>query len=93
MVNGHLLVRADEVVLRDAWPALAQGLRRADLLGGTVGTVHSGLGIAQLAADGHIDVHVHSHEEAFYVLEGEPVSAQAREIHPLLPVDRHPRTA
>ena len=73
MVNGHLLVRADEVVLHDSWPALARGLRRAELLGGAVGTVHSGLGIAQLAAGGHVDLHVHSHEEAFYVLEGEPV--------------------
>ena len=73
MVTGHLLVRADEVVLRDAWPALASGLRRAELLGGAAGTVHCGLGMAELAGDGRIDVHVHSHEEAFYVLEGAPV--------------------
>ena len=73
MDNGHLLVRADEVVLRSAWPALARGLARAELVGGAAGSVHSGLGIVELAAGGRVDVHVHSHEETFYVLEGEPV--------------------
>ena len=73
MGNGHLLVRADEIVLHEAWPRCARGLRRAELVAGATGAVHSGLGIAELGEDGHVDVHVHSHEEAFYVLEGAPV--------------------
>jgi len=31
-----------------------------------------GLGLAELE-DGQVDLHVHSHEEGFYVLDGEPV--------------------
>ena len=73
MATGHLLVRASEIVLEAAWPQGASGLRRADLVGGPSGAAHTGLGIAQLDDDGRIERHVHSHEEAFYVLEGEPV--------------------
>ena len=72
MRDGHLLVRAHEIVPHEAWTACSRGLRRAELIGGAVGATHTGLGIAELDAGGHIDVHVHSHEEAFYVLEGEP---------------------
>ena len=85
MRNGHLLVRADEVVMRDAWPECARGLRRAELVGGARGAVHTGLGIAELACDGHVDVHVHSHEEAFYVLDGEPVLVTGGHGVPLAP--------
>jgi quercetin dioxygenase-like cupin family protein len=31
-----------------------------------------GFGICQLVAGGHVDAHVHSYEESFYVLEGRP---------------------
>jgi quercetin dioxygenase-like cupin family protein len=48
------------------------GLRRAELIGAHSGSVHMGLGLVELSG-GHIDTHVHSHEEGFYVLEGEPV--------------------
>lgn len=32
-----------------------------------------GLGLAALEGGGHIDSHVHSHEESFFVLSGEPI--------------------
>ena len=48
------------------------GLRRVELVGSHSGSVHMGLGLAELE-DGQVDLHVHSHEEGFYVLDGEPV--------------------
>ena len=50
----------------------AEGFTRAPLVDRASGSVHMSLGIASLA-DGHVDEHVHSFEESFYVLEGEPV--------------------
>jgi len=67
----HLLARED-VELLVAFPDRSIGLRRAELLGSHTGSVHMGLGLVELA-DGRIDTHVHSHEEGFYVLEGEPI--------------------
>lgn len=39
----------------------------------TPGAVHTGFGISQLEPGGRIDRHVHSFEESFYVLDGEPI--------------------
>jgi quercetin dioxygenase-like cupin family protein len=69
----HHLLRAAAVELAPAWSDAAAGLSRAELIGEHSGSVHMGLGLAELAAGGHIDTHVHSHEESFFVLSGEPV--------------------
>ena len=45
---------------------------RCSLVDGSVGSVHMGLGLCALHTGGHIDVHVHSFEESFYVLDGTP---------------------
>jgi quercetin dioxygenase-like cupin family protein len=45
---------------------------RCSLVDGTVGSVHMGLGLCVLQANGSVDLHVHSFEESFYVMEGEP---------------------
>jgi quercetin dioxygenase-like cupin family protein len=68
----HLL-RAHEIGPAPAWPQASEGLARAELVGGATGSVHMGLGLVELTAGGRIDVHAHSHEESFFVLEGEPV--------------------
>lgn len=68
----HLL-RAEEIAPAPAWTDASHGLRRAELVGGTTGSVHMALGLVVLDGGGHIDAHVHSHEESFFVLEGEPV--------------------
>jgi quercetin dioxygenase-like cupin family protein len=47
--------------------------RRAALVDASVGSVHMGLGLCTLHADGYVDAHVHSFEESFYVLEGEVI--------------------
>jgi quercetin dioxygenase-like cupin family protein len=51
------------------------GYRQAPLLGAPVGSVHHGLGLAQLDPGGTLDLHVHSFEEGFYILEGEAILA------------------
>lgn len=67
----HLLAAVDTTPV-GVFGDRSVGLRRAELVGGHCGSVHMGLGLAELEA-GWIDLHLHSHEEGFYVLEGEPV--------------------
>jgi quercetin dioxygenase-like cupin family protein len=51
----------------------AEGYRQTPLVDHAVGSVHTGLAIAELAAGGTLAPHVHSYEESFYVLSGEAV--------------------
>ncbi len=51
----------------------AHGYRRAALVDHTLGSVHTGLTMCELAPSGSLDPHVHSFEEGFYVLSGEAV--------------------
>jgi quercetin dioxygenase-like cupin family protein len=46
------------------------GYAHADLINHRHGSVHHGLSIDELAAGGSIDVHLHSFEEGFYILQG-----------------------
>jgi quercetin dioxygenase-like cupin family protein len=71
VVRHHVLVAADAVPV-GVFADRSVGLARVELVGGHVGSVHMGLGLVVLER-GHVDCHVHSHEESFYVLEGEPV--------------------
>ena len=68
----YALIRREQVDLAPAYEDRSAGYRRAALVGGHNGSVHMGLTLDELA-DGHVDRHVHSFEEAFYVLSGEPV--------------------
>lgn len=51
----------------------SHGYAAASLIDRSTGSVHTGLSLNQLAADGSIQPHVHSFEEGFYVLSGEAV--------------------
>ncbi|HTX13533.1 MAG TPA: cupin domain-containing protein [Solirubrobacteraceae bacterium] len=66
--------RADEIALRvpAALGSRASGLRRTSLVGGHVGAVHTGFALVELEPDGRVDAHLHSTEQSFYVLEGDP---------------------
>ena len=58
---------------------------RCSLVDQSVGSVHMGLGLCELRAGGYVDVHVHSFEESFYVLEGAPtliIDARAYQLGP-----------
>jgi mannose-6-phosphate isomerase-like protein (cupin superfamily) len=72
-VKRHHLVRREDIVLAPQYPSSSDGFERAALVDGSTGSVHMGLGLCGLAGDGHLDLHVHSFEESFYVLEGSPV--------------------
>lgn len=50
-----------------------EGYRYASLVDHTTGSVHTGLGMNELAAGGSIHPHLHSFEEGFYILAGEAV--------------------
>lgn len=56
----------------------SSGFRRSTYVERAVGSVHMGVGINFLDANGHIQPHIHSFEESFYILEGN-VTAQVRE--------------
>jgi len=68
----HVLLRREDIVLEPALQGHATGLSRNVLLGGHVGTTHTGLVLVEIT-DGAVDQHLHSYEGSFYVLSGEPV--------------------
>lgn len=51
----------------------SRGYSTASLINRRTGSVHTGLSVDQLAPGGTIDPHVHSFEEGFYILSGEPI--------------------
>ena len=51
----------------------SEGYRYASLVDHSTGSVHTGLGMNELAPGGSIHPHVHSFEEGFYILSGEAV--------------------
>jgi quercetin dioxygenase-like cupin family protein len=65
----------------------SEGYTEAALVSGATGSVHTGLSINQLAAQGTVAPHVHSFEEGFYVLAGQAVLSIDRESHLLGPGD------
>ena len=68
----HHLKRREEIVFAAEYGSRSEGFARSALVDGASGSVHMGLGLCRLE-DGHVEVHVHSFEESFYVLEGMPV--------------------
>jgi len=69
---GYRLVRREDVALADPYPGRGDGFAACALVDGSTGSTHMRLALCTLA-DGHLDAHVHSYEESFYVLEGQPV--------------------
>jgi quercetin dioxygenase-like cupin family protein len=69
---AYRLVRREDVELAEALPGRSGGLTTCRLVGGALGSTHMALTLVSLV-EGHVDMHVHSYETSFYVLEGEPV--------------------
>lgn len=70
----HHITTFDEAALRTPqnYTDHSEGFTRAALADHTLtGCVHTGIGICRLDAGGMIAPHLHSFEEAFYILEGE----------------------
>jgi quercetin dioxygenase-like cupin family protein len=66
--RAHEIEPASQVAPADQ----ARGLRRAALVGRDVGAVHTGFALCELDRSGSVETHVHSTEESFYVLAGNP---------------------
>ncbi len=65
----------------------SQGYTQASLIDHTTGSVHTGLGLNQLAAHGTLSPHIHSYEEGFYVLTGQAVVSINEQAYLLGPGD------
>jgi quercetin dioxygenase-like cupin family protein len=76
---------APEPTTPAAFAAHSTGFARTQLLGGRHGAIHTSTGLCDVAPAGKIDPHVHSYEESFYVLSGNPtldVGGQSIELAP-----------
>lgn len=71
-VRRHHIVRRSDVVPAPALAGNSIGFSHCTLVGGECGSVHMGLGSSTLER-GHVDLHLHSYEESFYVLQGTPI--------------------
>ena len=81
----HHVLRAKAIRLAPAYAGNSKFFTRCSLIDGSVGSVHMGVGLCGLKAGGRIDTHVHSFEESFYVLEGEPTLILDGRGYPLVP--------
>ncbi len=68
----HYLILADAIRLVPAYTDQSVGFNRCSLIDRSCGAVHTGLGFSILDPGGRINNHLHSFEESFFVLEGEP---------------------
>ncbi|MBE7555818.1 MAG: cupin domain-containing protein [Anaerolineales bacterium] len=71
----HHVTRFDESALQapPLYEKHSQGYTQATLIDHTVGSVHTGTHICQLAPQGMLSPHFHAFEESFYILQGEAV--------------------
>jgi quercetin dioxygenase-like cupin family protein len=75
MPSRHLVRRATDAAysLPVTLRGHADGYRHWSVVDETAGAVHTGFGLAELAPGGVVAAHLHSFEQSFYVLDGEPV--------------------
>jgi quercetin dioxygenase-like cupin family protein len=71
----HHVQKAGEIVLEEASgpPGRFQGLKRATLVGRQTGSVHTGFALVSLEPGGSVGTHLHSTEQSFYILRGNPI--------------------
>ena len=81
----HSLRRAEDIRLEPAYRGNSQSFSRCSVIDASTGSVHMGVGVCELKSGGTLDNHLHSFEESFYVLEGEPVLILDGRATPLLP--------
>src|SRR4051812_39003963 len=85
----HHVQRAAEIELRasEQLAGKVEGLKRATLVGRHVGAVHSGFALCSLEPGGWVGTHLHSTEQSFYVLEGNPRVVVEGRTYTLAPGD------
>jgi len=68
----HFMASAADVNPAPTYSSNSFAYTRASMIDHRVGSVHTGFGLCVLESGGNIDVHIHSFEEGFYVIEGHP---------------------
>jgi len=68
----HFFIAAKNIKPTAALPEHSSRFRRFSLVDRSHGSVHTGWGLCELDAGGHVDSAVQSYEESFFVLEGNP---------------------
>jgi quercetin dioxygenase-like cupin family protein len=81
----HHVLRAADIRPAPDYAGRAERYARRSLVDHSVGSVHTGFGRCEIAAGGAQDLHVHSYEESFYVLEGSPSLVLDRHSYVLSP--------
>ena len=81
----HHVLRAADIDRLPTYSDHAQGFSRASLIDRSVGAVHTGLGASRIEPGGHVDTHVQSFEEYFYITAGEPTLVLDGRAYPLMP--------
>lgn len=69
----HHFIPAADIEPRPAFPDNSSGYKRFALSEQSIGAVHSGWGLCEMEAGGHLDTHIQSFEKSFFVLAGNPV--------------------
>lgn len=81
----HHVLPAKDIRFKPAYLRHSNSFSRCSVVDGSVGSVHMGVGLSALKAGGRIDTHLHSFEESFYILEGEPTLILDGRGYPLVP--------
>jgi quercetin dioxygenase-like cupin family protein len=81
----HHVVRAEAIRPIAAYPQQSSGFARFAAVDRSVGSTHTALGLCTLQPRGHVDTHVQSFEELFYVTAGAPTLVLNGRGYPLVP--------
>ncbi len=83
----HFVSKIDPLATQTpkAYEQGSSGFRRATYVDRAMGSVHMGTGICYLDANGVIQLHLHSFEESFYILEGSLIVQIGEQTHLLGP--------
>ena len=79
----HHVSKIDEATAQTPklYEGQSSGFRRAAYVDRAMGSVHMGVGICFLDANGIIQPHLHSFEESFYILEGNVITQIGDQAH------------
>jgi quercetin dioxygenase-like cupin family protein len=81
----HHVVRNGNIQLAPALPGHSSGYSRFSAVDRSHGSVHTAIEFLALEAGGHVENHVQSYEEYFFVTDGEPVLIMDGKAYPLAP--------
>lgn len=84
---AHFVGTFDEKNLKPAYAGHGEGYVQAALIDHSVGSVHTGTSICEIAPGGVLNPHCHPYEEGFYVLSGEAVFGLEGHVYHLVAGD------